>query len=304
MKSRRSYTLISQFYLLLLTFILAPGISARAEIAAIPFTYENHVPFVRVQSQNNMHAPMCFILDTGASTTVVGATTIRNLKLGYYKLNSTNDPQAAITCGMGNAPSAYIQGLRATCGELPLRSTALATDINNFRLSCARPVDGLLGTDFLRNKILTIQFSKRMLYVESLSGSDNGLAGIAERLPSDQHDAVFVKVSTPLSPRPLVFLVDTGTTHCTVDLKVAKRMNLALSTECELNVVGGMKAAYTAEKFIGSLDGHPLPSKVLVCDLSQASWSLVRNIDGILGMNFMENYTVKINFRTRKLNLL
>ena len=275
------------------------GSPAVADAVSIPFTYEKHIAFVRVQSANANQPPMCFILDTGASTTVVGSTTADRLKLGLYKsAQPVNDFATASTCGLGNAPAESILGLRATCGGLPLKPTAVRADIANMGLSSGRPVDGLLGSDFLRNKVLTIDIANRSLQIEP------ALTRTMDGIPLDRNDAVFVKITTPALPRPLVFLVDTGATHCLIDSKVAKRMNLSRGPERTVNVVGGQKTAYTANNFVGSLDGHPLPSQIFAVDLSQASWSLPHRIDGILGMNFIENYKVKINFNAHQMRIL
>ena len=292
-----------RFFLFSAPLFALPPCAALAAAISIPFTYERNIPFVAVQATNS--PPMCFILDTGAPTTIVGSTTSERLKLGFYKSpRPGNDLATATTCGMGNAPADFLQGLRATCGGLPLRSTALRTDITNMSIGCGRPVDGLLGTDFLRNKILTIHFPSRTLRVEPAPGLDNVFNRITDNIPVDQRNAVFVKISAPASPRPLVFLVDTGTTHCVLDLQAAKRMNLPLGAGRDMNVVGGTKVAYAANHFVGRCDGRPLPSQIFAVDLSEASWSLTRRIDGILGMDFMENYTVKLNFNTHQMQLL
>lgn len=247
---------------------------------------------------------MCFILDTGASPTVVNWTTVGDLKLGFYKMAKPGkDFEAAIMCGMGNSPAGYIQGLRATCGGLPLKHTALTTDMANISLSFGHRVDGLLGTDFLRDKILTINFATHTLNIEQAPGTDNVFTRIIDDIPFARHDAVFVNITTPSSKRPLVFLVDTGASHCIIDSEVAKRINLSLGTERIMNVLGGHKVAHNANDFVGSFGGHRLPSKISTLDLSRASWSLAHNIDGILGMDFMENYTVRINFHTRQMQL-
>ena len=91
--------------------------------------------------------------------------------------------------------------------------------------------------------MLTINFASRTLRVENAPGVGNGLAGILDNITTEQHDAVLVKVITPSSPRPLVFLVDTGATHCAIDLQTAKQLKLTLSSKCNMNVVGGRKIA-------------------------------------------------------------
>jgi predicted aspartyl protease len=295
---------VSRFYLALL-FPLFSCAAAFAAATTIPFLYENRIPFVQVQPQSGQRAPLCFILDTGASTTVVGSATVDRLQLGYYKTSPpVNNFETSTTCGLGNSPAGYFHGLRATCGGLPLKSTALKTDISNMSLCCGRQVDGLMGTDFFRDKILTINFARRILQIEQAPGTDGACSRVVQTIPADLRNAVFANISTPLSSRPLVFLVDTGTTHCIIDLQAAKRLNLSFHSERSVNVIGGTKDSFTADHFVGSFEGYRLPSQIFVVDLSQVAWSLGRHVDGILGMNFMENYTARINFHTRQMQIL
>ena len=288
-----------------LLFLLLGG-SAVAE--TIPFTYERRVPFVQVQPVNHQKAPLCFILDTGASTTIINWTTLHALSLDFYQTaRPGKDFDTATTCGMGDTPAGHVQGVRATCGALPLSSTALRTDMSNIGRSVGHRVDGLLGTDFLRDKVLTIHFESRTLCVEPAPGTENILTRILNKIPFNRQDVVLVKIATPASRRPLVFLVDTGSSRCMIDTKTARRLNLSLDAQHAqhaVNVVGGQKSACNVSHFTGSLDGHPLPSQIAAFDLSQTSRSLAQPIDGILGMDFLEDFTVKINFHTGQMELL
>ncbi len=185
-----------------------------------------------------------------------------------------------------------------------MRRTAVRTDLTNISRVCGRQVDGLLGADFLRNKILTINMASHTLHIEPVPGTDNAPARMMDDISFNRQDAVFVKITTPFSKRPLVFLVDTGTMRCCIDSKAAKRMNLPLGAKHTLNMVGEQKMGCTVDNFAGSYDGHPLPPQILAVDLSQLSWSFGHHIDGVMGMDFMENYTVKINFRSHQMQLL
>ncbi|MEI6561584.1 MAG: aspartyl protease family protein [Verrucomicrobiota bacterium] len=281
------------------------GIPALAGSTSFPFAYEQRVPFVQVQPANPTQPPLCFILDTGALTTVVDWTTIGSLDLGLYKMaRPGRDFATATTCGMGNAPAGFIQGIRATCGGFPLKNTAIRTDLSNMSQSSGHRVDGLLGTDFLRDKILTLSFATHSWRLERAPGTDNFFTRMINSLPFDRCDAVFVKITTPMLKRPLTFLVDTGASHCVIDSAVAKRLQLSPGAPFRINVIGGQKAASTANHFVGSWEGHPLPSQINTSDLSKDPWLRSHHIDGILGMDFMENYTVKMDFHTCQMQLL
>ena len=289
-------------FLSLLALLL--GIPAIAGAASLPFAYEQRVPFVQVQPANSKQPPLCFILDTGASTTVVHWLAVGSLDLGLYNTSRPGrDFAPAATCGVGNSPAGFIQGIRATCGGFPLKNTAIRTDLSNMCQGFGRRVDGLLGTDFLRDKMLTLHFASHTLDLEQAPGT-NLLTRMVNTIPLDRQDAVLVKITTPTLKRPLVFLVDTGASHCVIDTALAKRLNLSSGASCSIDVVGGKQAATTADHFVGSLDGHPLPSQITAFDLTKIPWFRSHHIDGILGMDFMENFTVKITFHTHRMQLL
>jgi len=281
------------------------GIPALAGSTSLPFTYEQRVPFVPVQPVDGKQPPLCFILDTGATSTVVNWLAVGSLDLGLYKISRPGkDFATSTTCGVGNAPAGFIQGLRATCGGFPLKNTAIRTDLSNMSRGFGHRVDGLLGTDFLRDKILTINFETHTLRLEQAPGADNFFTRVINSIPFDRQDAVLVKIATPSLKRPLLFLVDTGASHCVIDSALATRLHLSSGAYCSIDVVGGQKVAYTANHFVGSLDGHPLPTQINAFDLSKLPWLRSHHIDGILGMDFMENYTVEFNFHTHKMQLL
>ena len=290
---------------LALLFSLLLSVPAVAGPISISFTCEQHIPFVQVQSSDNNQPPLYFILDTGSSPTIVNWISVGSLNMGFRKIYQPGkDFATARTCGIGDSPAGYIYGLRAKCGGIPLRPTALRTDISNISLSFGHRVDGLLGTDFLKDQILTMNFESHSLQFEQAPRATNIFARIFGAISLEKHEALFVKIATPSSKRPLVFLVDTGSSHCIIDSGVAKRLNLSRGAQCIVNVVGGQQIANIANNFSGTLDGYSLPSQVTMFDLSNVSWSLSHHIDGILGMDFMENFTVKINFHTGQMQLL
>jgi len=184
-----------------------------------------------------------------------------------------------------------------------LKNTAIRTDLSNMSQGFGHRVDGLLGTDFLRDKMLTLSFAPPAWRLERAPGT-NFFTRTLNSIPFDRQDTVLVKITTPTLKQPLTFLVDTGASHCVIDSAIAKRLNLSPGAQCSINVVGGQQMASTATRFVGSLDGCPLPSQINTFDLSKTPWFRSHHIDGILGMDFMENYTVKLNFHTRQMQLL
>jgi len=262
---------------------------AQPLITTIPIVYQKGVPYVRIVSTRKQFRPMRFILDTGASPTVFSKFTASGLNMtgcGNYE--------------RGDTAAMYVRQINATCGEIPLKHVAISTDITNISLGCGHWVDGLLGTDYFRSKIVTIDFKNNKLEIQEPE-SKGLLATLFDGIPfCDRHDSVFVTVKTPASLRPLLFLLDTGSTRTFIDLKVAKDLGMDLATKGQkIRTVGGYSTAFESHHFSGRCEGHVLPAQIYANDLSRLSWIYMKHIDGIVGTDFLQAFRVHINFQTR-----
>ena len=122
---------------------------------AIPFDYCEGLLWVQVQVPQSTR-PLNFILDTGADVSVIDAGTAKTLGLKTGSRISVQGVHATMT---GHWPAR----LTAKAGDLILPSKYLALDLSKLAHSCGRPLDGLLGADFIRGRVVQIDFASHQI---------------------------------------------------------------------------------------------------------------------------------------------
>jgi predicted aspartyl protease len=111
--------------------------------------------------------PLHFLVDSGASASVVNLSTARRLGL---KLGPKVKVTAVATTLNGHWP----MKLSAKAGELELPDEYLALDLSKLSGACSRPVDGLIGADFFRDRVVEIDYVAQKLRVLSDTPDDPG----------------------------------------------------------------------------------------------------------------------------------
>lgn len=141
--------------------------AAQPSATAIPFEYCEGLLWMQVQVPQSAR-PLNFLFDTGAGVSVINNDTARALGL---KTGSRISVQGVHTTMTGHWPAR----LTVTAGDLVLPSEYLALDLSKLARSCGRPLDGLLGADFIQGRVVEIDFASRQLRFRdavSLSKSD------------------------------------------------------------------------------------------------------------------------------------
>lgn len=141
--------------ILVFVFALLRLQAAPAAVGEIPFQYREGLLWVDVNISGS-RKPLHFLLDTGAGASVINLNTARALgmKLG-----------AAVSVhGVGQTVAGYRQQeVLAKAGEIRLPREYLAVDLEKFSKSCQQPVDGLIGMDFFRRRVVQIDFDARKI---------------------------------------------------------------------------------------------------------------------------------------------
>jgi hypothetical protein len=102
--------------------------------------------------------PLNFLLDSGASSSVLNIQTARRLNL---KLGSRQPVH-----GVHSQTLAYrISGFNAEKAGITLPESLLAIDLSGVSKTVHQPIDGLLGADFFRGRIVQIDFAARKVRV-------------------------------------------------------------------------------------------------------------------------------------------
>lgn len=145
---------------------LAVVCGARADVPAatnaIPFEFSDGLLWLRVEAPQAGRT-LNFLLDTGAERSVLNAATAKELGLAGARKISVQGVEAETT---GEWPVRCA----AKAGNLALPAEYLALDLSQLARSCDRPLDGLLGADFLRGKVMKIDFAAgQLLFCQNIS---------------------------------------------------------------------------------------------------------------------------------------
>lgn len=121
-------------------------------LVEFPFEFREGLIWVEVRVPQKAE-PLSFLLDTGAGVSVINLSTAQKLGLRLGQRVSVSGVQ---TTTEGFWP----QHLRATAGPVSLPKDYLAVDLGKLGQACARPVDGLIGADFFRGRVVQIDFAE------------------------------------------------------------------------------------------------------------------------------------------------
>jgi hypothetical protein len=128
----------------------------------VSFTFIRDTSLVVVPVMVNDQGPFRFLLDTGASNTILSKKVGDRLKLrgGKPHLLTTAGGQVEVTLR-------YIRTLQV--GDARLKELEIA--VSDFGLLQELQVDGILGADYLRRFIVHIDYEKQTVELEGVKGS-------------------------------------------------------------------------------------------------------------------------------------
>lgn len=117
----------------------------------IPFKYRDGQIWLRV-TVPRASEPLHFLLDSGAAASVLDQQTARRLGLKCVERVNIRGVRTSAS-GYWTSPLSF------RVGEIPLSQKFLAVDLQKLSRATARPVDGLLGADFFRGRIVQIDYA-------------------------------------------------------------------------------------------------------------------------------------------------
>jgi predicted aspartyl protease len=192
--------------------------------------------------------PLNFLLDSGAGVSVVNLRTAKRLGL---KLGQRVDVR-----GVGSSTDGFWpQRLQATAGGVGLPKECLAVDLAELSRACDCGVDGLLGADFFKDRVVQIDFVARKIRL--LPSSDMTGATNVVKLKLN-HGALLASIGVDEN-KPQWLRVDTGCTSAlqwvTSRRKTAARRSGVSVGLTELNI-----PATTTTVKLGSMTFDSVPT--------------------------------------------
>ena len=142
-----------RFFLCTLLPALLLSLSARSEVLGeMHSQYRDGLIWLKVDVTGKSE-PLNFLLDSGAGISAIDLRTARGL--GVHLGNRQ------MVQGVNGQSFAFrVNDLQAVCGGIALPKSVLAVDLRALSDCCGQPVDGILGVDFFRSRIVQIDFSE------------------------------------------------------------------------------------------------------------------------------------------------
>jgi hypothetical protein len=134
------------------------GASSASEL---PVQFRDGLLWVEVSVPQSKE-PLHFLVDSGASASVVNLSTARRLGLEL-------GPKVSVTAVATTLTGHWPVKLSAKLGQLELPGDYLALDLGKLSGACSRSVDGLIGADFFRDRVVEIDYTAQKLRVLAAS---------------------------------------------------------------------------------------------------------------------------------------
>jgi len=188
----------------LLCVILAVQVAVvRGEVSTsstteFPFEYREGLLWVQVQVAESRE-PLQFLLDSGAEVSVVNLDTAKRLGMTLAEKVNVSSVQTTMT---GYWP----QKLSATANSVTLPSDFLALDLSKLNRACEQTVDGLIGADFFKGKMVQIDFAAQKIRL--LNASDT--SSKTETSPLEIRRCGFCVMASVDGGKPQRLRLDTG----------------------------------------------------------------------------------------------
>ena len=138
-----------------------------------PFEFREGLLWIEVNVPQSK-APLNFLVDTGAGVSVINLSTAKRIGLKLGRQVMVHGVQTMLT-------GYWQQRMLAKVGEVELPRAYLAVDLDKLSSSCERPVDGLVGADFFRGRVVQIDFEAQRIRL--LKPEKAGKAGESLPLP-------------------------------------------------------------------------------------------------------------------------
>ena len=161
----------------LLAAALLSGTSAafaNAGDSGIPIEVRDGLIWVKVQAAGH-DRPLNFLLDSGAGCSVLSANVAEKLGVKYGRTEKVRRVETTTA-------ARRVRDFQASVGGVAVSETPLALDLSDVSELCSRPVDGLLGHDFFRGRIVQIDFQANRLRILETADTSNCAAILSMKI--------------------------------------------------------------------------------------------------------------------------
>lgn len=258
-------------------------------------------PLLLVPSHVNDRGPYQFIVDTGASVSVITPQLARSLNLA----------RTSVAGGMGAGGQLHVALAnvdKLAVGEAALEKVQVAISEELHRIGAAinARVDGNLGYNFLKNFRLTIDYAHGTFALARVKpfASDWVGASIDFKLAGPARPLILLPAFVS-NRGPYQFALDTGASKTVLAPEVARGLEIQNPQPEEITGVGGKIPGTRGEIASLQIGSHKRSNvTVVVTDmLTTLSQVVQARLDGIVGYTFLKTFKVTIDYPNAMLRL-
>jgi predicted aspartyl protease len=249
----------------------------------------------------NGRGPYSFVMDTGATSTVVSNELADALALPRGEKQDGRGAAGKMTLVESRLPSLTVG--HQTLGSLPVS----VTDLSFLGRAMGEQVDGALGHSFLRHFVMTLDYATNALTLRRpLGDMERALEEreIAFRSASAEDPLVVVPIFVN-EKGPYDFALDTGASRTVISLELAAEFGLATEKISQMTAGGGngtVSRVQLSSLAIGAARQENLAAAASDF-LTQLNAELGSRLHGIVGYDFLRHYRVTLDYPREALTL-
>ncbi len=245
----------------------------------IPFEFRDGLIWIKVDvGTHTFH----FVLDSGAGASVVDARAAASLGLRMGK-------EMPVLGVDSRTVARYAAGFNGLLGGIPLTGAMLALDLSGSSRACCRRIDGLIGADWFRGRVVEIDFRRKCLRL-----MEEPESAAAEAMPIvDRNGAFCVQVAVN-GRKPSWVRLDTGCNTALQFVVDRRTENAWLRTSIGLSASSGRCVAAEVQLGADRLDRVPI---------GLHEQQIFPGESGLLGTGILSKFKVTIDLKANRLLL-
>jgi predicted aspartyl protease len=271
--------------------------------SAVPFATMGHT--VLVHAMLNHQEPVTLLLDTGATRTLLTPDMARRLGISP-ELDAPRSPMVMLGGQQEEMPLVRLASLAVGDAAVEDLQVGVFTALPH-----APFIDGLLGGDFLKHFTLRLDYaqSRLQLIPQDTPNTPSRLAtsppaAVLSTMPAEVIDNHILVQAMLNHTEPVTLLLDTGASHTMLTPETARRAGLRPTPHRpmgRLKVVGGQQVQFPLVPVAALAMGEAVVKNLQVGLL--ATFPGTRPVDGLLGGDFLEHFTLTLDYSAKRLQL-
>jgi predicted aspartyl protease len=260
-------------------------------------------PLILVPTHVNGRGPYHFILDTGASVSLISPGLASSLGI-----HSNTEEKAFGAGGAVPISLARVDSIAVGLARQENAQVAITNELEQVGAKLKAQVDGDLGYSFMKDFRVTVDYQRSALRLARASDNHDENSGDATAISFTLASAepLIVVQAVVNGQGPFPFAVDTGAGRTVLTPELAERLNIEATKEVKGAGLGGQMQLIGAKLDSLSLTGAVVRDHdvVLGAFMDTISAAVGTKLEGIVGHNFLSQFQLTIDYAQNRLTLI